>query len=68
MPQLTRLLKLGLHISVIDYFEKEAPFFIDITDTNLTIDVVENNPDKVITDSEEEVVKKKNKYTIKKEA
>lgn len=58
---------LGFHISVTGYLEKRSPRFTDVTDLEMTAKLaVVNKPGQVVTDSEEEVVKKKNEHTAKK--
>ena len=57
---------LGFHISATGYFEEGSPRFTDVTDLELTAEpAVMNNPGQVVTDSEEKVVKKKNKCVAK---
>ena len=57
---------LGFHISATRYFEEGSPRFINVIDLELTTKpAVVDNPGQVVTDSEEEVVKKKNKRTAK---
>lgn len=53
---------LSFHISTTRYLKEGFPCFIDISDLELTAKpVVMDNPGQVVTDSEEEMVKKKNK-------
>ena len=55
---------LSFHLSPLDYFEKRALQFIDITnDPDLTIELIVNN--QPIMDSEDEKVKKQNKRAPK---
>lgn len=57
---------LGFYISATRYLEKKSLHFTDITDLELTTKLVMfGNLGQVVTDSKEEVVKKKNKYTAK---
>ena len=57
---------LSFHISATRYLEEGSPRFTDVTDLELTAKLaVVDNPGWVVTDSEEEVVKKKNKCTAK---
>lgn len=57
---------LGFHIFATGYLEKESSRFIDVTDLELTAkpDVLDN-PNQVITDSKEKMVKKKNECAAK---
>lgn len=57
---------LDFHISVTGYLEKTFPHFTDITDLKLNVEpTMVDNFGQVVTDSKEEVVKKKNKYIAK---
>lgn len=57
---------LGFHISTTGYLKEGSPHFIVVTDLELIAErVVVDNLGQVITESEEEVVKNKNKRTIK---
>ena len=57
---------LGFQISATGYLEEGSPHFIDVTDLVLTAEsAVVDNLGQVVTDSEEEVVKKKNKRAAK---
>ena len=56
----------GFYISATGYLEKGSPRFIDVIDLMLNAKLtVMENPGLVITDSEEELIKKKNKRTVK---
>ena len=57
---------LGFHISAIGYLEKGFPRFTDITELELNTEpAVVNNLSQIVTNFEEEVVKKKNKHVAK---
>ena len=57
---------LGFYISATGYLEEESSRFTDVTDLELTTKpTVVDNPGQVVTDSEEKVVKKKNKRVAK---
>ena len=52
----------GFHICATRYLEKRFPHFTDVTDLELTAEpAVIDNFDQIVTDSEEEVIMKKNK-------
>ena len=52
---------LGFQISVTGYLQERSPRFIDVTNLELNAEpAVVDNPSQVVTDSEEEMVKKKN--------
>lgn len=58
---------LGFHISVTGYLEKRSPRFTNVTDLEMIAELaVMNKPGQVVTDAEEEVVKKKNEHAAKK--
>ena len=57
----------GFHISATGYLEERFQYFTDVTNLKLTAEpTMVNNPGEIVLDSKEEVVKKKNKHTIKK--
>lgn len=57
---------LGIRISATGYLEEESPRFTDITELELTAKpAVMDNPGQIVMDSEEEMVKKKNKCVAK---
>ena len=58
---------LGFHIFATRYLEKRSLCFTDVTDLKLNIEpAIIDNPGQVVTDSGEDVVKKKNKRAAKK--
>lgn len=57
---------LGFHIFAIEYLEEGSPYFINITDLNLTAEpTIIDNLGQVVINSKEKIVKKKNKYAVK---
>ena len=59
---------LGFHIFATGYFKERSPRFTDITDLELIAEpAMIDNPGQDVTDSEEKVVKKKNKCTAKRQ-
>lgn len=58
---------LGFYIIATEYLEERFPRFINVTDLELIAKpVMIDNPGQVVTESDEELIKKKNKYTVKK--
>ena len=57
---------LGFHISATEYLEERSSRFTEVIDLELTSKpAVVDNPGQIVTDSKEEVVKKKNKRAAK---